>query len=200
MVHGWEPMRALFLVRAWIFWLCLPKVGGSSLGSIYKDTKRIHGAPPLVTEAPAKGLTSWYHHTGLRMSTYGFWKDIHSQAMTPGFCSSQRADHRSFWLPLLHRWCPRYLSLSDLLHSLWWSLGPCCCQRHNSAPFYDWVIFCSIYVPCLPASICLLMNIYLGDSHVLATENSAARNTEVHASFQVSALSGYMPRSAAMNF
>ena len=41
----------------------------------------------------------------------------------------------------------------------------------------------------------LSVNGYLGYFHVLATVNSAARNTEMHVIFLMKVLSGYMPRS-----
>ena len=38
--------------------------------------------------------------------------------------------------------------LSDLLHSVWWTLGPSTSlQMTHFHPFYDWVIFCCAYVP-----------------------------------------------------
>ena len=39
-----------------------------------------------------------------------------------------------------------YFSFSDLLHSVWQSLGPSClCRWHNFIPFYGWVTFHCLY-------------------------------------------------------
>ena len=45
------------------------------------------------------------------------------------------------------------------------------------------------------SSLSIHVDGHLGCFHVLATVNSAAMNTGVHVSFQITALSGYMPRS-----
>ena len=63
--------------------------------------------------------------------------------------------------------------------------------RHNWATELSWIFHC-LYIPHLlypPVSR------HLGCSHVLATVNSDAVNTGVHASYWIRVYSGYMPRN-----
>ena len=78
--------------------------------------------------------------------------------------------------------------LSDLLYSVWHSLGPCCCKRHYFTLFNGWVIFHCVYIP-------RLLYPFLACFPILAIANSAARNIGVHISFQIMFFSRYMPRS-----
>ena len=82
-------------------------------------------------------------------------------------------------------------SLSDLLHSVWHSLGPSTSlQMTQFRSFLCWVIFHCIYVPhLLYPFICqwaFRLLIYL------AIVNSAAMNIGVYVSFWIMAFSGYM--------
>ena len=87
-----------------------------------------------------------------------------------------------------------YFSLSDLLYSVWQTLGS---SHHYKWPnfisFYGWVIFHCIYVLHLlyPSSV----NGNLSCFHVLAIVNNVSINTGVHVSFWIVAFSGHMPRS-----
>ena len=52
-----------------------------------------------------------------------------------------------FFLDSTYKWYHVCLSVSDLLHSVWQSLGhPCCCKWYCSF-FYGWVIIHCIHVP-----------------------------------------------------
>ena len=81
----------------------------------------------------------------------------------------------------------RYLFLSDLLPSVWQSLG--CCKWHYFVPFYPIVYVRRIFFVRSSADR------RLGCFHVLAIVNSAVVNTEVNVSFWIMVFFGYMPRS-----
>ena len=86
--------------------------------------------------------------------------------------------------------CP---SLSDLLHSAWYSPGPSMLlQMALFILFYGWVIF--IYI-CAPHLLHPFIWWTFSCFHILATANSAAMNPGVHVSFRIMVFSGYMPRS-----
>ena len=60
--------------------------------------------------------------------------------------------------------------------------------------FYLWLSIIPLYI-CTKSTLSSPVDGYLGCLHVLAIVNSVAMNTEVHVSFQIIVLSGYMPRS-----
>ena len=84
-------------------------------------------------------------------------------------------------------------SLSDLVHSVWYSLGPSMLLQvvlfHS---FNGWVIFYCLYVPHLYPFLC---HGHLGCLYILAIVNGTAMNVRVHTSFQIMLFSGYTPRS-----
>ena len=80
---------------------------------------------------------------------------------------------------LIHNIC---FSLSDLLHSVWWTLGP-------FTSLQIWSNF--IYILFIHSSV----GGYLGCFHVLGIVNSAAMNMGVHMPFWIMVFSGYVPRS-----
>ena len=84
------------------------------------------------------------------------------------------------------------LSLSDLLHSVWQSLGPSMLLWMALFLFYGWVI---LHLYMYHIFIHSSVDGHLGCFHVLAIVNSAAVNIGVHVSFRILVLSGYMPRS-----
>ena len=87
------------------------------------------------------------------------------------------------------------LSLSDLLHSVWWSLGPSMMlQMALFHSLYGWVVFHCVDVPHLTYRL-LCQWILTGCFRVLAIVNSAAVNTEAHVSFWITDFSGHMPRN-----
>ena len=59
--------------------------------------------------------------------------------------------------------------------------------------FYNWVKFHCVYVPQLPYPFICRWTRHLGCFHVLAVENSAAINIEVHVSLSILVSSVYMP-------
>ena len=90
--------------------------------------------------------------------------------------------------------CDICLSLPDLLHSVWQSLGPSMLLQR--ALFHSFIRLSNI-----PLYICttsflshLLMDI-LGCFHVLVIVNTAVMNIRVHVSFWIVVFSRYMPRS-----
>ena len=84
-------------------------------------------------------------------------------------------------------------SLSDLLRSVWQSLGPAA-SLDSFILSHSWDISHWTYAPCLPFAHSSVDG-HAGCSHVLALVNSAAVNTGVHVSFWITAFSMYMPRS-----
>ena len=80
-------------------------------------------------------------------------------------------------------------SLSDLLYSLWQSLGPSMTlQKTNSVIFYGRVMYHIFFIH---SSV----DGHLSCFHILVTVNSAPVNTGVHVSFWIMVFSGYIPRS-----
>ena len=75
------------------------------------------------------------------------------------------------------------LSLSDLLHSVWQTLGP------STSPKYSIVYMCHIFF--IHSSV----DGHLVCFHVLAIVNRAAMDIVVHDSFWIMVFSGYMPSS-----
>ena len=65
------------------------------------------------------------------------------------FCFVNKFICTFFWfLDSTHKWCHICLSLSDLIHSVWQSLGPSMLlQMTVLHSFYDWVIFHCISIP-----------------------------------------------------
>ena len=87
-----------------------------------------------------------------------------------------------------------YLSLSDLLYSVWYVLGSSTSSELTQMPsFYGLVIFHCVYEPHF--FIHSSVNGHQGSFHVLAIVNSAAMNNGIHVSFSILVSLGYMPRS-----
>ena len=86
------------------------------------------------------------------------------------------------------------LSLSDLLHSVWQSLGSSMLLQMVlfGLFFVLWWSNNPLYICATSSSICWWT---LGCFHVLAITNSVAMNIEVHTSFQIMVFLRYMPRS-----
>ena len=80
--------------------------------------------------------------------------------------------------------------LSDLLHSVWHSLGSS--MLLQMALFH--LLMSELYI-CTTSSLSSPLWMNTDCFHVLAIVNRAAMNTGVHVSFQIMFFSGYMPRS-----
>ena len=75
-----------------------------------------------------------------------------------------------------------YLSVSDLLHSVWWSLGPSMlCTWHYFTLFNGWILFHCLYLPHLIYPFLCWFRLL----PVLAVLNNAAMNIGVHVSFWI---------------
>ena len=119
---------------------------------------------------------------------------VHSPRLHLYSCPAPRFFRTIFFLRfhiyvLAHGIC---FSLSDLLHSVWQSLGPSTSLQITQFHFfYGWVIFHCIYVPHLFYPFICRWTLRL--LHVLAIVNSAAMNIVVPDSFGIMVFSGYMP-------
>ena len=89
----------------------------------------------------------------------------------------------------------RYFSLSDLLHSVWQTLGPSTSLQITQFRFFFMAEQYSIVYMWHISFIHSSVNGHLGWFHVLAIVNRAAMNIVVHVSFRIMVFSGYMPRS-----
>ena len=87
-----------------------------------------------------------------------------------------------------------FFSLSDLLHSVWQSLGPSTSLQMTRFCSFLWVIFYCVYMYHI-FFIHSSVDGHSGCFHDLAIVNSAAMNIGVHVSFWIMAFSGYMPSS-----
>ena len=87
-----------------------------------------------------------------------------------------------------------FFSFSDLLHSVWQSLGPSMSLQMTYFTFYGWVIYSIVYVYHV-YFIHFSVSGHIGCFHALDIVNSAAMNIGVHVSFWIMIFSGYMPRS-----
>ena len=86
-----------------------------------------------------------------------------------------------------------YLSVSDLLHLAWSSLGPSMLLQMALFPSFLWLSNIPLYI-CTTSSLSFPLS-WIGCFHVLAIVKSAAVNIGVHVSFQSMVFSGYVPRS-----
>ena len=85
-------------------------------------------------------------------------------------------------------------SLSDLLHSVWQTLGPSTSLQITQCCFSLWLSNSIVYM-CHIFLIHSSVSGPLGCFHVLAIVNRAAMNIVVHDSFWIMVFSGYMPSS-----
>jgi len=89
-----------------------------------------------------------------------------------------------------------YFSLSDLLHSVWSSLGLSTSLQMTQFHSFLWLSNVPLCVCTISLFLCWWTYRQYGCSHVLAIVNSAALNTRVHVSFWISFFfSGHMLRS-----
>ena len=85
-------------------------------------------------------------------------------------------------------------SLSDLLHSVWQTLGPSTSLQIPQFRFFLWLSNIPLYT-CHIFFMHSSVDGHLGYFHVLALVNSAAVNIVVHDSFGIMVFSGCMPSS-----
>ena len=84
-------------------------------------------------------------------------------------------------------------NLSDLLHSVWQTLGPSTSQQITQFLYFLWLRNIPFYgISNIPH---LLYPFICQCYHVWAIVNSAAMNTVVHVSFWIMDFSGFMPSS-----
>ena len=86
-------------------------------------------------------------------------------------------------------------SLSDLLHSVWQTLGPSTSLQINQFHSFLWLSNIPLYICATSLSIHSSVDGPLGCFHVLASVNSAVMNIVVHESFWIMVFSRYMPSS-----
>jgi len=97
-----------------------------------------------------------------------------------------------FFLDSTYKWYHVCLSVSDLLHSVWQSLGhPCCCKWYCSF-FYGWVIIHCIHVPHLFHPFLHWWT--FGFVPVLTIVKSCCSECWLHVSFGIMVFFGYMFR------
>ena len=88
-----------------------------------------------------------------------------------------------------------WFSLSDLLHSVWQTLGASTSLQITQFCLFLWLSNISLYI-CVTCSLSIhLLMDTLGCFHVLAIVNSAAMNIVVHDSFWITVFLRYMPSS-----
>ena len=87
------------------------------------------------------------------------------------------------------------ISLSDLLHSVWWSLGPSKVAPDGLISFFIMAEYYSIVYVHHIFFTHSSVDGHLGCFRVLAVVNSAAVDTGVHEFFQIMVFSRYMPNS-----
>ena len=85
-------------------------------------------------------------------------------------------------------------SLSDLLHSVWQTLGPSTSLQITQFRFFLWLSNIPLYI-CATSSLSTPVDGHLDYFHILAIVNSAAMNIGVRVSFRIMVFSRYIPRS-----
>ena len=159
----------------------------SLLISFIQSAKSVYMATPISQFTPLP-FSPWYLYS-CSLPPYLYFCFVNKIIYTSLFRFHVCASIYNICFSSIYNIC---FSLSDLLHSVWQSLGPSTSPQMTQFHSFLWLSNIPLYI-CTTSSlpIPLLMNIWVF-SHVLATVNSAAIKIEVHVSFWFMVFSGFM--------
>ena len=157
---------------------CFPLAIYFTVGSIYMSMPLSHFVPAYPSPSPCPqvhslvGLRLYSHPAPRFFITIFFLFRFHIYVLAYGIC----------------------FSLSDLLHSVWQTLGPSTSLQITQFRFFLWLSNIPLYI-CATSSLSTPVDGHLDYFHILAIVNSAAMNIGVRVSFRIMVFSRYIPRS-----